>query len=66
MFKASYINVRFQYKAAIRVECSERPLSSESGHSARDIDLELPARNGRSQIDEARPIGRVIRKQMHY
>jgi len=26
------MNVRFQYKADIRVDCSERPLSSESGH----------------------------------
>jgi len=27
-----YLNVRFQYKADIRFDCSERLLSSESGH----------------------------------
>ena len=36
---AGMTNVRFQYKADTRVGCSERLLSSESGRSARDIEL---------------------------
>ena len=44
------MNVRFQYKADIRVECSERLLSSESGHSAKPIELLLSAKSGHSNF----------------
>ncbi len=47
-----YLNVRFQYKADIRVDCSERLLSSESGHSARDIKRLLSAKSGHSNLCE--------------
>ena len=33
-----YLNVRFQYKADIRVDSSERLLSSESGHSVKPFE----------------------------
>jgi len=33
-----WMNVRFQYKADIRVEGSERLLSSESGHSVKPFE----------------------------
>jgi len=32
------LNVRFQYKADIRVDCFERLLSSESGHSVKPLE----------------------------
>ncbi len=43
-----YLAVRFQYKADIRVDCSERLLSSESRHSAKPIELLLSAKSGHS------------------
>ena len=43
------MNVRFQYKADIRVDCSERLLSSESGHSAKFVEVLLSAKSGHSQ-----------------
>ena len=36
VFEALNLNVRFQYKADIKVERSERLLSSVSGHSIQD------------------------------
>jgi hypothetical protein len=48
-----HLNVRFQYKADIRVECFERLLSSVSGPSARDIELVLSAKSGRSLVLDA-------------
>jgi len=35
----STMNVRFQYKSDIRVDCFERLLSSESGHSPINIKI---------------------------
>ncbi len=40
---ALHLNVRFQYKADIRFDCSERLLSSESGHSIIFIDMDISA-----------------------
>ena len=45
-----HLNVRFQYKADIRVDCSERPLSSESGHSALFIELLVSSISGHSTV----------------
>jgi len=52
------MNVRFQYKAVIRVDCSERLLSSVSGHKVKPYEqfASDPNRTFNSKITPLSPI----------